>query len=242
MNNEFLSVAILVDIDCLFDTRLSTLFQMNSVDITKLIKSNKYHTRQTDSFESIDYKTFQEAYSKRNKKTLLTAATTEIKTYISEYVKNTMQNNIGEPNPVLPVIILNTYPYNLNKDEEKLITKALIKVTNSMAEIEIVNFDISQVTPEYIKKKISAYITYNALEWLEYYSENKLLAKYNCPSVELISPRIHHKEIDDEIKKILIENDPFQFAMDSAKFFIDLKFIPISFFSISKKFIKDLRN
>ena len=63
------SHGILVDIDCLFDTRLAVLESMDDI-LTEEILLNGYFTRERDDFDGIDLHEFRKRYKERNLNTL----------------------------------------------------------------------------------------------------------------------------------------------------------------------------
>lgn len=220
--------SILIDIDSLFDLRLSRINKVDSDSIERILKGG-YHTRLRDDFD-IDMKKYGELDNDNNKDILTEAIVTPMLILLEEFAIETISNSINTPHKKVPEIILNVYPFKLTDKESSNLINPLIKITNELASISIVSMTIEEITPTYLKKNISIFITYNYYQWLEQHSVNSNIKKVTCPSVTMLGPSIFFREKNKEFEKVDI-GKVFKTMMEMTKPVINLVLLPIENFS-----------
>jgi len=187
MSEEIIPSRLLVDLDSIFDTRLSVLYSISPDLAEQAIKSG-YLNRVSNKYPDISVETFNERYKVRTKADLKNALVTPIIKIISDFAYTTISNSISGPIKERPVIILNTYPYVLSEDEKKLFINLLFTITKTYAEIEIINFSPDDITPKYLKDNINLVVMYSGLDWLDLHASKDHFKKTICPDIGLISP------------------------------------------------------
>jgi len=225
--------SILVELDALLDTRAATLFRLNPEHLGEALGKN-YYTRTVDKFPNVDQNEFNDLYQKRNKETLKQSLITDIGRLLDEFCKNILDNTIKTPFHYSPKVILNIYPYELEESEINVLIAGVVSITNRLTEVEVVNLSYEQLTPAYVKSKLSVLVLYDYWRWLEIHSVNGAFKKVACPEVALIGPRISFKE---DLTNLKLETDPFDAAIEIAKPFIALSLIDVSHFCLSIKYL-----
>lgn len=201
---------IYIDLDALLDTRLATIYSYGN-EVMQSVLSDNYFDRTLDVFKGIDKEDFRAKYLNRDKKILQNAIICKVIKMIRELVEIMLQQALTSPFHTGPKIFLNIYPYKLLPEEEDVIIRGLIHVTNKVADIEIINLTKEELTPEFIKDKLAILFKYDYTDWLEAQAEN--FKKNPCPEVGVIVPAIYaNKEPTKEEYELLHENklSPFK--------------------------------
>jgi hypothetical protein len=227
MSDELTYSSILIELDCLFDTRLCTLASMGDDILNKAFNDN-YFTRLIDRFVGIDNDLYSTSYDKRDKSILKYAYITPLSDLIKEFSVRAHKQIISSPFHSKPKIIVNTYPYILTDEEADNIIQGLITLTEGIADIELINNTYEDLTPAYIKQ-LDIVVMYRYDIWLETHSKNKLLTKTTCPDVELLAPGIFFKQVTDKNIKPL---ESFKAMEELTAPFISLKLLPIKEFCV----------
>lgn len=230
--------SILVELDALLDTRAATLFRLNPDYLGEAL-SKDYYTRTVDKFPNVDNDKYNDLYQKRNKETLRQSLITDIGRLLDEFCKNILDNTIKTPFHYSPKVILNVYPYELEESEINVLIAGIVSITNRLTEVEVVNLSYEQLTPTYVKSKLSALVLYDYWRWLDIHSVNGGFKKVSCPEVALIGPRISFNE---DLSKLKLETDPFDAAVELAKPFIALSLIDVAHFCLSIKYLDKKEN
>ncbi len=217
---------LLVELDCLLDTRISILSELDDNKLEEVIK--QYHNRDIDEFPYYSFDRFKELYDNRDKNILKNALVTPIMDLIIEFVNKTLLQIINSPHHFRPKVIINIYPYDLKEEEIKNIISLIVNKTQQRATIEVINKDIKNLTIGYIKNNISIMVMYKYFEWLEYHCNIKAFEKITCPEVTLFGPSIYFKPKQNNID---IKQDPIKSTEELASPLIGLKLLPISLFS-----------
>jgi hypothetical protein len=187
MSEEIMPSRLLVDLDSIFDTRLSVLYSISPDLAEQAIKSG-YLNRVSNKYPDISIEAFNERYNARTKADLKNALVTPIIKLVSDFAYTTISNSLSGPIKERPVIVLNTYPYVLSEEENKLFINLLFTTTRTYAEIEIINLSPDDITPRYLKDNFNLVIMYNGLDWLELHASKENFKKTICPDIGLISP------------------------------------------------------
>lgn len=153
--------SLYVEIDDLFDTRLSFL---NILTKDKRVKKINYHNRIRDNFGSIPFNIFNHYYSYRNKYVLRNALPTKIFDLIIDFVLEYIKLNESELNFKL---YINIYPYDLTSVEIDNLQTAL-KKTFLETDIEVFFLDPYELDLDWIVSNIDVLVMYNGIKWLEY--------------------------------------------------------------------------
>lgn len=223
-----------VELDCLLDTRMATLFQMGEEFATKAFDFG-YHDRLTDLIPGIDYTEFKKQYDQRDKTVLKNAMVTPVISMIKEFSEQTRQNTINSPFHYTPKIVLNVHPYVLNEEEMKLLGNRIHKASMGLADVDVICKPLEEITPLYVKLNFSLMVVYRYDEWLEIHCLNKLFEKTIAPEVTMIGPSVYFKKPEVIPKE---GENPFKDMEEQASVLIGLQLRPVSLFSLVVKPVK----
>jgi hypothetical protein len=226
---------LLIDLDCLLDTRLSILFNLLD-DGVGAILANGYHSRKEDAFDGVDTAAFRTHYRRRDKAVLKNAIATPLLQFVKEFALETYHNNINTPFNMLPKIILNIHPYVLSDEEINTIVKMLIMATGQFADIEVIDMSMEEITPRYLNYNVSVVVMYEYYKWLEHHSQTKAFKKTTCPDIMMIGPALYFNGLPSAVmqeKARRLNTTGFAAMETTAEPLIKLKLFPVSFFSIA---------
>ena len=217
---------IYLELDTIMDVRFTVANSINSKEFTKYYISGKYHTRVKDVFGNISNDIFIARYRVRDKLLLVNSQPTRIMHLIKSYIieQTGIIRSKGGMNGV--TIILNTYPYELTDEEQKMFSTIL---SNEVLRVPVkfVHMKPSEVTPAWVYDNISGMFMYSGLEWIELHSSSRALMKRPLLDVNLFIPTI---VIGNMLSKD-INNETFRELMVGAGSLITLSAINAKYFS-----------
>lgn len=230
---EYQSVsAMMVYMDALFDTRLSLLYELNPSSLLHTL-THDYLVRDEEKFPDIDKTLFFDRYHARDKSLLKNATVTPVMDMLVDFIRGTYTNNISGPILVRPKIILNTWPYELSREECNTLKQVITIYTKDQVEVEVVHVSYSELTPSYLKREVSIVVMYDYYRWLEVHSESKRFETDRCPDISLIAPGIYFKGKPNRSQIELAKEvgmTPLGIIEAHAGPFIDLKLVNIDVF------------
>lgn len=229
--------ALLIELDCLLDTRLTTLYSFGESVMQKAF-GERYYTRNQDVFPGVDDTEFKSRYQGRTKRSLEGAMATGMVAFVIEFVRETLLQNSRTPHHLAPKLVINTYPYVLDSEEIENIVATFVTLTEQQCDVEVTYLSIADLTPRYVKRNFSIVVMYEYYKWLEFYSENEVFKTTTCPEVSLIGPALYFKNLPTpaEVRKSQIEKiTPFRAMELLAGPIINLVLMPVERFSIALK-------
>lgn len=190
---------ILVDLDSVLDTRLSTINTFG-VDVLKCAFKSNYKERIIDRWVGVDESAYATRYRNRNRSILREAIKTCIPKVISDTIRSVVSESANSPYPVNPGIQVNTHPYVLTDDDVetlRAIFKTLFKEV-SLTNIKFVNLSDAEITPIYIRNNhITVMFKYDWIDWLRTHVESQAFKDNPSPNTYLIGPTLFVGEIPD---------------------------------------------
>ena len=163
---------ILIDLDCLYDTRLATLKGLDDGLVGKAIASG-YRDRVTDNLveliPELDMEAYKTLYANRDISTIVTAARfptaiiIDLGIVVMEHIKMATKGPIAGT----PVVTINTYPYNLTKEEIATITSALHHDLNEpLCKVKAISLSPEQMAPGLLAARYPTVFMYNIAHWM----------------------------------------------------------------------------
>ncbi len=188
-----MSNSLFVELDAIFDTRLSILNKYYSDEVIEKNLTVDYFNRPIDRFTDIGYEDFKEKYAARDSNILLDTVVTHVPGLIKDYVFNSVKSAINGPTgKITPKVIVNVYPYKLSIKDKEFIRDMMVSLTNGYADIKMVDMSYKEITPQYLDSNVSLMILYDYTQWLDVNAE---IFKYKTiPDVSLIAPAIYFKD------------------------------------------------
>ena len=223
---------LFVDVDCLYDTRLASLEQIDPRLALEALVAN-YTTRQEDVFPLIDRDTFRQLYRTRTNSTLLIAAPTQMFTVMQNFIRACTDQNIKSPFRGRIDVYVNLYPYRLTKEQAQAFLKPVAEICGHVANVHVVNYSDEQITPKFLRKNISLLIKYDYASWLDHVAKNESIKHHQVPDVQFMVPELYfeRKPTEEEINEIKRNNqDPFRQLREISAGLIGLEFVPIEYY------------
>ena len=238
---------ILVNIDALLDTRLTTLEKfLTNEQILELLSNTKYHERLEDKFPNVDKLEFRKTYKARKEEVLENAVMTNMVFFIKELMVTISKERINEPFRGPPSVYVNFHPYNLSEEAQKIFCEVLatrialsddLDIFDFRFGVENVNLTDEEISPSFIlDKQISYLIHYEGLEWMEAntkeFEKDKQL---RLRDLTLFSPALYidFSPDDKEIQELFKEKrNPLAELEFLARAIVNLSFIDVNHFSV----------
>jgi len=215
----------LIELDCLLDTRLSTLNALNPAFPEAIIERG-YHVRQGDFFDllvpDIDMAAYKAFYASRGsrqdilKTSLVTFYIARLLADIEAY-KDAATNS---PDFEGIAVDVNTWPYSLTtaEDEElKLILREMIPLD---VIIKTTSIPIEHLTPSLLKENWVTFTIYDFDAWLQRHHGE--LKDNPMPGMLCITPRLLREPITKEL-----DTDPTMDVTAALVQHIALEWVPL---------------
>lgn len=234
---DVIKTNIYVELDCLLDTRLALLMTIDMYKAMAVIKQ-PYYNRERDAFENFDTEEFQHYYKNRKKPILKNAVKTPIVSIIKELIIAEMMTGGDTADVVVPKVIVNLYPYELQDIEVSVLLRVIAGCIKDICDIETINIPPEELGPSYFKNNIDSAFMYDPIEWLEIHCANKNFEKLTCPDTVLYGPKLlKHNDITIFDKEFLARSghDIFSVVELEAGPFINLNFLPVNNFCLTHK-------
>jgi hypothetical protein len=225
---------IYVELDCLLDTRLATLYQIKP-ELVQIVLDNGYLNRDEDAFYGVPKEVFKEIYDARDKSVLVDAMPTKCMKFITEIAVEVSKQYIDSPYHEGGKLVVNTYPYKLTDEEAKNIIAVLAHKTAKMMDIQLIHQTPDAITPMYVEQSFAAMFMYDSSKWFDVHSKNQALAKTKIPDITLFMPAIYfgRKPTEEEIINAIGKKmTGFEVWEISSKAFINATVVSTDIFSV----------
>lgn len=234
---------IIVDLDALFDTRLSTLHRIDPMLAAHALQDG-YQEREEDAFKYCSFDTFKEVYKLRNEETLGGSVMTSVKDIVIDFMRDCVSHLKSEKSKNFVSVYINVWPYKISADAVGDILKPFYDAVDGKANIHVVNLKPEELTPEVCKNNFSYVVKYDYMEWLIKLGELGLLQKTPLQEITLIAPRLYPggKPSNVEVEEVSrSQMEPYQCAELYFAPYIKLELYVSRLFSanLSQKFIDD---
>lgn len=233
MKEDITYSTVLVELDALLDTRISTVSTFGDQAVETVLL-NRYHERTSDRFKGIDESLFRSRYQQRDRSILFGSMVTPIGDLLAEFAHKTLKNSLSSPFNYRPKVLINIHPYQLDESEINIILTSVIAKTHQLADVEWVDWPYDKITPAYVKDHLSILILYEYYRWLELHSANENFKKTSCPEVALLGPAIRFVS-ETAFQEASTSIDVFEAIQELAGPFIGLQLLPIEHFSLVLK-------
>lgn len=183
---------IYTELDCIMDTRMAIVSQIDEEAAVSLVTSEKYHARLHDTFslyhEGFDDEAFKKRYAERTVEDIKgnTYPTAVVKRLYG-FAETCRRLRDTAPEPQTISLVVNLYPYKFS-DEEKEVLRDVISASTLIEEIAFWEMPVGDLTPTTIRANFTQVILYDANEWITMHHEALVLAP--MPQVMLFSPII----------------------------------------------------
>lgn len=228
-----------VELDSIMDTRLGTLIRYKPEIVDQLLMSGDYFNRLIDSYPEVNKDQFYDWYANRDKSVLALSTISEMIYLIKEFISRMMKGMIGTPDNRRAVVEINTWPYELDKEEVQLILATTSIWFNHQIEIRHTCRSREELTPAFCKKTYYAMWMYDYWNWFKTHDnpENGTFGNTLLPDVSLFIPAINtdHVPTKQEIAESLRighGTDPFDQIAELSAPVINMVFVPVKVWCI----------
>jgi len=235
--NKKISKKIYIDLDSLFDTRLS-LLELLDTKISLSIYDNRlfYDTRIIDEFDYITKDIFDAFYKVRDNSVFFKAIPTNITELILTDVLYIVNNKYLTDESKAITLLVDTSKYMLNnehKEKIKIYLQEILKLP--YLQIEVNEYNIMNKSPNYINDEIFSIYKYDGIKWLNEYLQlwNPKELTTNMPSTKLRVPALFDKPL--LLKKLSDYIDALNDIVKSVKTVIDLEYVDVYYFNFIDK-------
>lgn len=191
--------AIYTDLDSLFDTRAVFLGLLTNQGEYSLGKYD-YHRRIRDNFGTLSDKIFHYYYKYRTNKVLNVAPPTNVLTIIKDYL---VDNSTDLKDGLETILYVNEYPYNLSASEMTLMTAVITKNLPGVT-VKFIGVRLQDLKASWVAEKINLFISYTAVEWLNYVLSSKQILDHPLLNVMMLAPfrvegNLPSKNVNDDL-------------------------------------------
>lgn len=235
---ENLIKRVLIELDCLLDTRLACVAIISQQHAATLL-SKGYFERQSDEFSKvipIDIEEYKTLYKNRgNNPRVLENAHLTMFTSVSlrTMVKGLMQELIETPYSANFCIEINEYPHTLTSDEKEEFIKALFYTCGVEFPVQFVRLSPKELNPNFIKNRYAMLTMYDYESFIREHGET--MCKLPIRDVKVYGPAIFNTKVPtmEELEELQRRQvDPFSEVRLIASPMVDLELIHISHFSV----------
>lgn len=207
---------VYIDIDSLFDTRLTTLLLVSKVDTAS------YLSRVDDNFVNIGEGLFKLLYSRRERPVLVSSNRTAIREMLVAAIMELKEKLIRGGSSGVIGLHVNHYPYLLNDDDKDEIKSLVTSMVNDSIEVSLVYINPREINFD----DYSTYLSYEGISLINIMIRKLDLPNNPRPSTVFIVPAL----MPDGI--VGLERDTYFVGMMSAiEAFIDMQFVNVTHFS-----------
>ena len=209
--------------DCLVDSRLACIIYVNPDLALELVKkgyTNRLHNTLSKIHPLINDDVIDNIWKNRDISILKNAKRSMMTDLLGDYISQS-NNNPQHPQSLDYRIVVNTYPYDLSREQ-------LIEYFNCFSillntkNISRVHLPPKEITPSYLKEKVNRFICHDFDEWLGCHKD--ILINNPIPFVTIAVPfcLVKGKE-DDKID----EDQIIKTSTASFSSIFDLEFFPL---------------
>lgn len=166
---------LLVELDCLLDTRIATVARLSQAAAKKLL-TKEYRSREMDDFETltgglVTNDAFREMYAKRDVETLKMSRCTGMPLLLNQFIKTLEQQRITSAEYDEVVVEVNVYPYQLKADEQEMLVNSVMAYAGVETQVKVVSLTPQEITPNRIRSDWDTLILYDFDGWFKYHHE-----------------------------------------------------------------------
>lgn len=226
---------LLLDIDCLFDTRMGTLIDLDP-EIATALSSTAYRERLLDDFTAltggrITTEAFNARYAKRDYHVLTKSIITGIVPVLITYVESLKERLFRGVDVQSINIDLNLHPYVLPGPITETIRNCIMALFPPFVSVGVGSYPLATLKPKFFETYYNGWVTYDLNAWLALHSEELLVHPQN--GLTTIVPKLFVREPgefepeDNEVLKEADKHGIFEMVMED---FLHLEHLPVSDF------------
>lgn len=245
---------ILIDLDCLLDTRLGTIGMWDDKKAFECGFHPEYRIRTEDSFLDAfcPNSTFLSLWRERCDKRLpdgfyaviAASGETPLPFAVYEYLNEEILGQSERPSNLEDFkITINVFPYHLPKEEMRALKMIGDHLFPQIKEVEVTYLDVKELTPAKIRRRYDSYWLYDLPNYLNTHVDEFKTTVH--PNTRLFAPRIMYlhrfdKELDEISLKLIEDKEKlFQEIETVSKLWMDLRYIDVSYYCVPPPHLKE---
>jgi hypothetical protein len=183
---------VMVTLDSLLDVRMGLLYLIDQNASVRLAETVLYFEREADVFKfggkTISPQELYKAMPAKKADILPYCSRTIMWRFVVELLVSIMNGNTA--GGLFEVgLEINTFPYVLTPDENKMLTEVMVEISNNLFSVDVVCIPHSSLTPEIVGEHYVAMIMYDPTDWFNVHKEAMMMAK--TAAVLLYVPKTH---------------------------------------------------
>lgn len=199
---------MLVELDCLLDTRLGVISHIDPEAATELLFKD-YRGREIDDFETltdgkVSNDAFRAAWEARDVTVLVDARCTALVALLDMFISDLEDQVVNSPEYDRTRLDVNVYPYQLTEEEKDMMITAIMAYAGIQTQVKIVSIPPEHITPKAIRDNWHVVVMYDFDGWFTLHVD--ALNKLRIPKHTIIAPALYREQPDPE--KITVEAMP----------------------------------
>lgn len=190
--------AMLVELDCIFDTRLGTLAKFG-LDVYRDVQLKGYYNRVSDHFPGVDDAEFKKLYRERDAVTLSMSGITHVVSIVRDFVSRVHNLSATSPIKKIPRVDINLHPYNPPQSTLDLIEKALRVLIKDRFDLGYVKYSPEDLHYDLIKHTYDHAVMYNIGLWISAQGEDWEKRNRAHSDLTVFIPLLAHGSNKEEI-------------------------------------------
>lgn len=192
-------VKILLNLDDLFDTRLSTALKLNPKRGVELIRSG-YGRRRGEwviwETLGISEEQWRKAYRERDSEVLRKAVRSKLVNVILEVALDTdkgPRQDVGKANME---VVINEWPYSLSQNVKVDFVKMFSHLVPPNIPVGFIRRAPKLMTPKFVSETFTHFINYDMIDWIDLHLNTE--EDSNMLKLELIGPQLFQEKPSEE--------------------------------------------
>lgn len=234
------SVKILVDLDCILDTRLGVAETLQP-GLVNILLGNDWAQRTRDNiiwelgnFTEAEYK---EAYGRRDYKVLAKSLRTGVPSFIDHELTEFTFTQDVDKGEISYAVNVNIFPYLLSKAEADELIRTVLIMIPSVSKVDLYSIDPRGLTGDWlVNAGYTHYYTYDINSWLKRHSQKVIMSP--VPRLSVIGPRLRENELDelsDKEKELAMTISPWESMEQSFSLYLMLRYIDVAHFCLDPR-------
>lgn len=225
---------LMFDLDAMFDSRMGTLLTMRE-DLASVLPLMEYRRRTMDDWTAltggaITTEAFNERYAQRDLATLKRCIITGMVPVLMNYIDSLKERFFRGVDVTSISVDINSYPYTLPGPIADTFQNCLRVLLPTYVNVNMCRHSPESMTPTFLKKHYSGWITYDLDTWMALHKEELLGVPIN--EVACITPKLFKQELeesasDEDIFKDVDKHGLLELIMED---FLHIEHVPVSDF------------
>lgn len=226
-------INILIDMDCVLDTRQGALLLIDTDAAVRITTSKAYHARETDDLHDeilggISADTLRAVQSKFKQDIIFKSVKTKMYLFLQELCSALIKSSMETPHASIITLNVNINGYEFTAQQCDLILKCIVHDLKGIVNVKLVDLDLQSEPLSSVASTYSIIIAYNPVNWLN--SKHNELKTGVLKDINLYLPKMKMvREFTAQEKKTIEKSISDIYAFTATLFtgFIKLHYIPV---------------